>query len=120
MWHTIEAVFMHEFFLSFYGAVLYYVVIWSIARNHIQQENARNSTRKKFRFKEWFDEHYDEMLVTFGVVPLVVVFDDEIINIYNKTMEHDIEGIGRLVYLSAGPVTNLVYSGIKKVTEKKQ
>ena len=117
---TMEAIFTHEFFLSVYGAVLYYVVIWSIARNQIQLENAKTGGRKKFKFKDWFDEHYDDMLVTLGIVPLVVVFDDELIQMYNDTMENDIHHLGRLVYLSAGPVTNLVYSGVKKVTEKKQ
>jgi len=110
---------MHEFVLAVYGAVLYYVVVWSMSRNRIQKENELNGTRKKFKFKVWFNNHYDEMFVTLGIVPLVVIFDDEIIHLYNNTMEHDIKGIGRLVYLSSGPLTNLVYSGIKKFIEIK-
>jgi len=84
-------------------------------RNAIQEENKRNGTRKKFTFKKWFDDNYDDMLVTLMVVPLVIIFDDETVIIYNSIFEKDIEGIGALVYIMAGPITNLLYLGIKRL-----
>lgn len=111
-------IFEHEFFLACYGAVFYYVIIWSMARNAIQAENKRNGTRKKFTFKAWFDENYDDMLVTLMVIPLVIIFDDETVMIYNRIFGHDIENIGTLVYIMAGPITNLLYLGLKKFREK--
>jgi len=112
---TLIHIFEHEFFLAVYGAVFYYVIIWSMERNAIQEENKRNGTRKKFTFKKWFDDNYDDMLVTLMVVPLVIIFDDETVIIYNSIFEKDIEGIGALVYIMAGPITNLLYLGIKRL-----
>jgi hypothetical protein len=89
-----------------------------MARNAIQQQNKNlepGQRKRKFTFKAWFDEHYDDMLVTLMVVPLVIIFDDETVIVYNSIFEKDIEGIGALVYIMAGPITNLLYLGVKKL-----
>jgi hypothetical protein len=114
-------VFEHEFFLAWYGAVFYYVIVWSMARNSVHEYNKNlepGQKRQKFTFKAWFDEHYDDMLVTLMVIPLVIIFDDESIVLYNSIFEKDIENLGALVYIMAGPLTNLLYLGVKKLRDK--
>ena len=95
---TIEAVLSHEYFLCFYGVIIWYLLLMII----------ENKTRKNpFDFKVWWRLNRLDVAVTLAIAPLMVVFDDEVVNLYNSIIEKDIQ-IGKLVYLCAGPAYNFL------------
>lgn len=98
----------HEYLLAVYGVVVYFAILFSLSKDKY------DSAHKRFKFKEWWRRHNDNLLVTLMIVPLVVVFDDEIIGLVNAHTEKDIQ-MGRMVYLLAGPITNLLYKAITKL-----
>lgn len=95
---TIETVLGHEYFLCFYGVIIWYILLMII-------EN--KSSKKTFVFKTWWTLNRLDVAATLGIAPLMVVFDDEVVGLYNSLFENDI-AIGKLVYLCAGPAYNFL------------
>jgi len=95
---TIEIVLTHEYFLCFYGVVLWYALLAGVEKKF---------SKKPFVFKDWYKRNILDIVVTMAIAPLMVVFDDELIELYNGTIEEDIE-MGKLFYLLAGPAYNVV------------
>ncbi len=95
---TIEAVITHEYFLCFYGVVLWYALLAVIETKF---------NKKHFVFKDWWKRNVLDIVVTMAIAPLMVVFDDELINLYNDTIEEDLQ-LGKVFYLLAGPAYNIV------------
>lgn len=92
----------HEYFLVFYGVVIWYVAAWSFEKNKYDRKG------KDFSFRDWKRKTYDNFIVTLVVAPLVVVFDDELLALYNQLTGKDVQ-LGRMIYLFAGPVTDFLY-----------
>ena len=95
---TIEGVLTHEYFLCFYGVILWYLLLAGIEKKF---------AKRPFVFKDWYKRNILDIAVTMGIAPLMVVFDDELIKLYNNTVENDIE-MGKIFYLLAGPAYNIV------------
>ena len=80
---------------------------------HSQQKfNAKN---KSFRFLHWLRLHSDNIWVTFLAGMLVIIFDDEIVELI------DIDETNRfhsLIYLGAGPISDILRELVKKVMKK--
>ena len=102
---TILKVLEHEYFLVFYGAVGWYLLQWSYDRT---------KAKNKLPFREWWNGMKDNFLVTVFIAPLVVVFDDEILTMYNNFAEHDIQ-LGKMIYVCAGPITAFLYKLIGNI-----
>ena len=108
---TIEAVLTHEYFLCMYGVLIWYLIFISV------EKRIAIKNKKHFDKKKWWKLNSLDVLITFAIAPLVVVFDDEIVDTYNSFAEKDIV-LGKLVYLCAGPVFNFLLrfvTGFKKV-----
>lgn len=105
---TIEAVLTHEYFLCFYGVILWYALLAVIEKT---------ATKKPFVFKEWYKRNILDIVVTMAIAPLMVVFDDELIDFYNGTIENDIE-VGKLFYLLAGPAYNIAVRAVTGFIKK--
>ena len=104
---TFEAIITHEYFMCFYGVIIWYLILMIIEKK---------TSNKKFIFKAWRKRNALDILVTFAIAPLIVVFDDEVIDLYNSIIEDDIE-LGKMVYFGAGPVFNILVrlaTGFKK------
>ena len=103
----VSNVFTHEYFMAFYGVVVYYAILWSLAKNKAEK------AKQKFIWKKWKDEVKDNFIVTLLIVPLVIIFDDEIVMIYNNFAEKDI-AMGKYIYIMAGPLTDLLFRIVQK------
>lgn len=106
--HEIEAILSHEYFLAVYGVLLYYVILWSI------EKDKTDELGKRFDFKKWKSATKDNFIVTLMIVPLIIIFDDEIAGLLNEYLEKDIH-FGNMVYLMAGPVTGIIYKLVIKL-----
>ena len=103
----ISDIFTHEYFMAFYGVVVYYAIIWSLAKNKAEK------AKQKFNWKKWKTEVKDNFVVTLLVVPLVIIFDDEIVLLYNNFVEKDIV-MGKYIYIMAGPLTDMLFRIVQK------
>jgi hypothetical protein len=88
--------------------VLYFAVIYSIERNRLG---------KRFNWKKFTGSYKDEFILAIMVAPLIVVFDDEMLQWYNNFAEKDIE-FGNWFYLCSGPIVNLIVAAVKKSRAK--
>lgn len=107
---AVDSLYAHEYFLCIYGVILWYL-LWATIEKRIAVKN-----KTKLLFKNWWKLNRLDIITTFAIAPLVVAFDDEIILFYNDFVENDIQ-LGKLVYLSAGPVFNIALrfiTGFKK------
>lgn len=95
-----ESVFSHEYFLSVYGVLIYYTLILAIEKKLFYNKHPK----LKFSFKRWKSDNATSFMATILIAPLVIIFDDEIVAVYNGFVEKDIE-FSRLIYLCAGPIT---------------
>jgi hypothetical protein len=95
---TIEGVITHEYFLCFYGVVVWYAFLAVIEKRFGKQP---------FVFKEWKKRNLLDFVVTMAIAPLMVVFDDESMGWYNSIFEKDLS-FGKEFYLLAGPAYNII------------
>ncbi len=95
---TIEAIFTHEYFMCFYGVLIWYLLLMIIEKK---------TGKERFVFKRWWKRNSLDVVVTLAIAPLIVIFDDELIELYNSTFENDLE-IGKMIYFAAGPAFNLL------------
>ena len=102
--HLIEDLFQQEFFTIVFGIVLFYAGMWVIERDHAHS------------LKAWFHQNLDELFFTFLVGFALVSFDDVALRYLEKEYDMHVD-FGRLVYLSAGPLSLLLIKGIKKLLD---
>lgn len=105
---TVGKIFTHEYFMAFYGVLVYYAIVWSLAKN------AAEKKKVKFNFKKWRLSITDNVIVTLLIVPIVIIFDDEIVYLYNQFAEQDIV-LGKWIYLMAGVLTDLIFRLVQKL-----
>lgn len=98
----------HPYLLGIYGALLFWIASWSIARSKESWQGIKS-------FRKWGHDNIDEIIVTFAVVPLVVIFDDEILNLYSRYQNiENVQEFHKMVYLSSGFLSMLILKIIKK------
>ncbi len=83
-----------------YGAVFYFVLIYSWKRN----KSGNKLTWKRY----WFEEK-DDFLVVLLVGFAMIIWDDEMLEMYNDYVENDIEEIKSWMYFLPGPLANFLY-----------
>lgn len=117
----LEAIMTHNYFLGVYGAILFWLVQFSVYREKIKREliaGHEKPTIKKV-IHRYFDEYWDEMVITLAVTPLLVVFDDEILAGFAKWQEIEDPGeFHQVVYISAGVVTMLLIKLVQWLNSK--
>ena len=86
----------HEFLLVVLGCVVYWLIRWTIV----------NQIRIR------------DIYATFAVGLLTIVFDDEILGLFQEETDQDLERFHHLVYISGGPLTHLLQQGLKKLMKK--
>ena len=86
----------HEFLMVCLGCLVYWLIRWSINNN--------------IRIRDIY--------ASFAVGLLTVVFDDEILSFAQDESGKDLERFHHLVYISGGPIFDLLKQGIKKLTKK--
>jgi len=101
---TFESIFTHEYFLAIYGIVVYYAII----REYTRRDFIKKHPKSKFDGTAWRKDNMGNFLVTALIAPLVIVFDDEILGLYNGFVEDDVQ-MGKWIYLMAGPVTDAIF-----------
>lgn len=128
--HLLEQLFDQKLFTIVYGALLYFLTVWSISRNKVSQakkarldiadsKDERNvveeDPRYRFSTREWLHDQKDEIIITLVFSVLLIEFDDVAIKAleikfadYAPIWEH-------LVYLMGGVIGQLVYRFIKAI-----
>jgi len=105
----IEAIIRHEYFLVIYGIIVYFTILYSI-------EKTRKG--KVFTWKWFKNEYKDDLFGALMIAPLIVAFDDEMLNWYNNLFEKDI-AFGKWFYLCAGPIFNILLTAVKRMLPKR-
>ena len=101
----------HEYLLSIYSVIVWYVILFSIAKDKRDDKNG------EYKIAWWWKLNKDNVLATLMICPLVVVFDDELLVLYNEWVDNPIKGVNNLVYVTAGPLTSLIMKGITKLAK---
>jgi hypothetical protein len=102
------AVFTHEYFLLLYGLFLWHLIRWYRA------SSTREKGSRKFSNKKWWLGEKNDVLISLAFAPLIIVFDDEILEFYNAQFEHKFENIEKWMYLLGGFIIDRALSYIVK------
>ncbi len=73
--------FTHEYFLIIYGLFLWHLVRWYRA--------LKRNKKKSFSNREWWKAERNDVLISLAFAPLIVVFDDELLDLYAQLFLHD-------------------------------
>ncbi|MEP1096427.1 MAG: hypothetical protein ABJG78_15020 [Cyclobacteriaceae bacterium] len=73
--------FTHEYFLILYGLFLWHLVRWYRA--------LKKTKKRSFSNKEWWKNEKNDVLISLAFAPLLVVFDDELLNLYASYFLHE-------------------------------
>jgi len=73
----------HEFWVTFYGVTLLHIGGWSKARTLANKNNV------PFKSSKWWSDEIDEIIDHFGWALVLIIFDDEVLAIYNKLNDTD-------------------------------
>ena len=106
-----ELVTTHPHFLAMYGVVAYFILLWSLSKDKYDHDE------KKFCFKKWWSKNYDNFLVTMVIVPLVIIYDEEVVSIIKRIFDYEIQ-TNSFVYILSCPIVDLLYSAVNKLRRK--
>ena len=106
----------HEYLLAVYGVLVWYAILFSMQKDKVDKSEKKISFRKILT--SWWAKNNDNVFVTMLFAPLTVIFDDEILAVYNQMSDDPLEGVNNLVYISAGPLVSVIFIGIKKLLSK--
>ena len=133
---VIESLFEQKIFLIAFGLMLYYVIIWSMARNkagnkakiakdvaleHAETKEQRDAInadpqyKHPLNFKEWFHDQKDEMLVAALSSLLLIEFDDVVIELIEQKFNFTVDSSSNWIYLAGGVLGDLLYRTISKI-----
>ena len=93
IWEVLVLIFGHEYWLAVYGVIAGAVTDYSWNRN---------KSGNKLTFKQWRHDYKDDFLRDMVWVPLVVIFDDELLGAWNKTGLYTIAEVGPFFYFVTG------------------
>ena len=105
--------FLHPYFLAVYGVIAYFTLKWSFAKNPYDDPEEK----KKFSFKVWWGGQYDNLIVTIIFVPLVIIFDEEVVYLIKRIFDYEIQ-TNNFVYLLSGPVVDGIYLGLSEIKSR--
>lgn len=97
----IEKALTHEYFIAVYGITLWYFILFVI------YANSGKKKRTSEEFKEWWREKKLNIILTYFFLPYFIMFDDELIKLYNNTVEYDIPTGSKIFYSLCGPFLEL-------------
>ena len=100
----LEKVIHHEYLYAFYGVFVYYVIIYRVWK----------MGNKNGKFHTWWKSASAGAFATLVVAPMVIIFDDEVAHILSVYFDSNM-GLGDWVYITAGPITDLLTRGIVKL-----
>lgn len=86
----------HEFIMVVMGCLVYWLIRWTIVNN--------------IRVRDIY--------ATFAVGLLTITLDDEILALFQEETGRDPERFHHLVYISGGPIFDLLKQGIRKLIKK--
>lgn len=100
---------MNEYLIAFYGFIFFNVITLGLAKDE------KDEQKKRFNYKVWWRYHWDNVLVTFLAIPLVVEFTDDlwrlVINdVFSKDWEYN-----TLALMAAVPLVQWIYYMIIKL-----
>lgn len=104
--YFISEVLGHHFYLVFYGIIVYWLILWSIAKS---REDSKNGN---FDFRRWFKRNYDEIILTCFIGMSFIIWDDEIEELVIEGMKYDLD-FKTYHYFFAGPFSDLLIKFVK-------
>lgn len=102
----------NKYLVAFYAVIVWYAFHFVI---HKDKQDEKNGS---FKISRWWKKIWDNVLLTFLVAPFVVLFDAEILWLFNSYHgDEDFSSVSKLVYISAGPLVSIIIIAIKKFTK---
>ena len=99
----------HPYFIALYGWIFFNIILLGLAKD--KQDNAK----LKFKIASWWKSYWDNILVTFFAIPIIVWFSSDLwVLIVNNWLSKDWE-YNRLALLGAVPLVQLIYFLIRKL-----
>jgi hypothetical protein len=99
---------MNEYLIAFYGWVFFNAILLGLAKDKDDLK------RKPFNVRNWWDYHWDNILITGFGIPVVVWFTEELwVLIVNGWFGKDYP-YSELALLGAVPLVQLLYYMIRK------
>jgi len=97
----VATILTHEYFIAVYGVTLWYAILFVI--------HAKSSKTKKGGelWKSFWGEKKYNIGLTYFFLPWFIMFDDDVIGLYNKTSEFDINPNSKIYYSLCGPILEL-------------
>ena len=100
-----------EYLIALYGWVFFNFVALGFAKDKDDDQN------KAFNFCIWWAHYWDNALVSFMAIPVVVMFNVDLWElIVNVWMENDIH-YNKLSLMGSVPLVQLIYFLIRKISK---
>lgn len=103
--NVIISIVTHEYFLVFYGLMLWHLVRWWRAGNKYEKDGGNGLG---FDNKKWWKLEKNDIILSLAFAPLLIIFDDEILNWYNTTFENEYASLDKWMYLLGGTVIDRI------------
>ena len=99
----------NKYLVSFYAVIVWYGFHFVIRKD---KEDDKNGS---FKISRWWKKTWDNVFLTFLAAPFVVLFDAEILWLFNFYQgDEKFNAVSKLVYISAGPLVSIIIIAIKK------
>ena len=99
--NTLYVVFTHEYFLVFYG-----LIIWHLIRWYRAHQKAEKDDHFDFDFRDWAKREKNDIIISLAFAPLVIVFDDEVLMLINKIKDTGFYEMEKWMYPLSGFIIN--------------
>lgn len=106
-----RSLFEHEAFIAIYGVLFWYGCLFVI---HYRKARAKKIAMSG---RTWLREMKFNIILTFGAIPWVLVWDDEIIAKFNSVSEYDLEPESQIIYALTGPIVEWLIRQILKLVK---
>lgn len=99
--------YQNPYFLALYGLVAYTLIEWSIAKDRYDDKH------RKFNFKRYVRERYDNWVVTLILTPIIAWFGPELLNGTGRYLDMTVTWSDAM-YLCVGALAYVVNHLVKR------
>jgi hypothetical protein len=98
-----------KYLIALFGSLLYNVILFKIAKDKCDDAGI------ELDYGKYFKMNWDNWLVTILAVPVLVFFMPDIVYLINKHLSSEIEGDLQILYLGAGPLSEIMIFAVGKL-----
>lgn len=100
----------NHYFIAFYGLLAYNIIEWSVKKDRYDNVN------KKLNFKKYALDHYDNWIVTLMLMPVIVWFGPDLLNLINQMLRKEFQWTDAM-YLGVGGLAQAINIALRRIHE---